>query len=125
MNARKGNWTLQQLLLDLEARVTELEVANKPVYVHHVHFDSSNIAGIYLDIINDTDTLFTSDSLLEYLMTLPENTKIMCTGTTVLDIVILSLSKVGNQIIAGLVDTDSVSFTTLRLFTDYVEPIRS
>lgn len=124
MNARKGNWTLQQLLLDLEARVTELEAANHYVYVHHVTFTASNIDNICVDIINDTDTPFTSVTLLEHLFALPENTRIMCTGGTPTSVSIMSLEKQGNEIKANLVDTDSNNFTTLTLLTDYVEQIR-
>lgn len=124
MNARKGNWTLPQLLLDLEARVTELEAANHTVYVHHVSFDSGTIGGMYLDIINDTDTPFTSDTLLQYLLSLQEDSKITCTGFTATDETIISLRRVGNQINVGLPDTTEYSFTTLRLFKDYVEQIR-
>lgn len=124
MNARKGNWTIPQLLLDLEARVTELEAANHTVYVHHVHFDAANIGGMYLDIINGTDTLFTSDTLLEYLFAIPEDTPITCTGFSATDGTIIYLKRVNNQIIAGLPDTSTYNFTTVRLFKDYVETIR-
>ena len=125
MNARKGNWTIPQLLLDLEARVAELEAANKATYVHHVDFDASNIGGMYLNIINDTDTPFTSDTLLQYLLALPEDTKIMCTGFSATDETIIYLKRVNNEISAMLPDTGGYNFTTLNLFKDYVEPIRS
>ena len=125
MNARNGNWTIPQLLLDLEARVAELEAANHTVYVHHITFTATNVNAIYLDIVNDTGTLFTSDSLLEHLMALPENNKITCTGNNLLDVAVMSLRKQDNTIKAEFVDTDSVAFTTLTLVTDYVEPIRS
>ena len=125
MNARNGNWTIPQLLLDLEARVAELEAANHAVYVHHITFTATNVNAIYLDIVNDTGTLFTSDSLLEHLMALPENNKITCTGNNLLDVAVMSLRKQDNTIKAEFVDTDSVAFTTLTLVTDYVEPIRS
>ena len=124
MNARKGNWTLQQLLLDLEARVAELEAANHTVYVHHVSFTATNLNVVYLDIINATDTKFTSDTLLEHLFALPVSNKIMCTGNNLLDVAIMSLRKEDNVIKAEFVDTDSANFTTLTLLTDYVEPIR-
>lgn len=124
MNVRKGNWTIQQLLLDLEARVAELEAANHTVYVHHVTFTAINIDNICVDINNDIDTPFTSVTLLEHLLSLPENTRIMCTGGTPTSVSIMSLTKQGNEIKANLVDTDSVNFTTLTLLTDYVEPIR-
>lgn len=124
MNARNGNWTIPQLLLDLEARVAKLEAVNHTVYVHHVSFTATNINVIYLDIVSDTDTLFTSDSLLEHLMALPVNNKIMCTGGNLLDVPIMSLRKEDNSIKAEFVNTDSVNFTTLTLRTDYVEPIR-
>ena len=124
MNARNGNWTIPQLLLDLEARVAELEAANHVVYVHHITFTATNVNVIFLDIVNDTDILFTSDSLLEHLMALPVNNKIMCTGNNLLDVAIMSLRKEDNTIKAEFVDTDSASFTTLTLLNDYVEPIR-
>ena len=124
MNARNGNWTIPQLLLDLEARVAELEAANHAVYVHHITFTVANVNAICLDIVKDTDTLFTSNSLLEYLMSLPENNKITCTGNNLLDVAIMSLRKEDNTIKAELVDTDAVSFTTLTLLNDYVETIR-
>ena len=124
MNARNGNWTIPQLLLDLEARVAELEAANHAVYVHHITFTATNVNVIYLDIINDTGTLFTSDSLLEHLMALPVNNKITCTGNNLLDVAIMSLRKEDNSIKAEFVDTDAASFTTLTLLNDYVETIR-
>lgn len=124
MNARKGNWTLQQLLLDLEARVTELEAANHAVYVHHIHFTAANIDNMFIDIINDTNIAFTSDTLKKYLFSLPENTRIMCTGGTPTSVVIISIKNQGNQIMADLVDTDGVVFTTPILISDYVEQIR-
>ena len=123
MNARNGNWTIPQLLLDLEARVAKLEAVNHTVYVHHIAFTAANINVIYLDIVSNTDTLFTSDSLLEHLMALPVNNKIMCTGGNLLDVSIMSLRKEDNSIKAEFVDTDAASFTTLTLLTDYVEPI--
>lgn len=125
MNARKGCWTIPQLLLDLEARVAKLEAENNTVYVHHVYFDAANIGGICLDIINGTDTLFTSDTLQEYLFALPEDTPITCTGFSAKDEAIIYLRKADNQIMAYLPDTGSYNFTTVRLFKDYVEPIRS
>ena len=124
MNARKGCWTIPQLLLDLEARVSELESANHAVYVHHITFTATNVNVVYLDIVNDTGTLFTSDSLLEHLMALPENNKITCTGNNLLDVAVMSLRKQDNEIKAEFVDTDSANFTTLTLLNDYVEPIR-
>ena len=124
MNARNGNWTIPQLLLDLEARVAELEAANHAVYVHHITFTATNVNVIYLDIINDTGTLFTSDSLLEHLMALPVNNKITCTGNNLQDVAIMSLRKEDNSIKAEFVDTDAASFTTLTLLNDYVETIR-
>ena len=124
MNARKGCWTIPQLLLDLEARVAELETANHAVYVHHVTFTASTIEWAFIDIINDTGTPFTSDTLLEHLFALPEDTKITCTGNDSQSIAIMSLKKQGNGIMAELVDTDARAFTTLTLRSDYVEPIR-
>ena len=124
MNARNGNWTIPQLLLDLEARVAELETVNKTVYVHHVTFTASTIEWAFIDIINNTDTPFTSDTLLEHLMALPEDNKITCTGNDSQSIAIMSLKKQGNEIMAELVDTDARAFTTLTLSSDYVEPIR-
>ena len=123
MNARKGCWTIPQLLLDLEARVAELEAINHTVYVHHITFTAPNVNVIFLDIVNDTDVLFTSNSLLEHLMALPVNNKIMCTGNNLLDIAVMSLRKEDNTIKAEFVDTDSANFTTLTLLNDYVEPI--
>ena len=123
MNARNGNWTIPQLLLDLEARVKALE-ETKLGYVHHVSFTATTIEWAYIDIINDTDTPFTSDTLLEHLFALPESTKIMCTGNSQQSVAIMSLRKQDNQIIAELVDTDGCSFTTLTLTSDYVEPIK-
>ena len=123
MNARKGNWTIPQLLLDLEARVAELEALNHIVYVHHVTFTASNIDNICVDIINDIDTQFTSVTLLEHLFALPENTRIMCSGGTPTSVAIMSLRKQDNVITADLVDTDAVNFTTLTLLSDYVEQI--
>ena len=124
MNARNGNWTIPQLLLDLEARVKALE-ESKIGYVHHINFTASTIEWAFIDIINDTNTPFTSDTLLEHLLALPENTKIMCTGNTSQSAAIISLRKQDNQILADLVDTDTSAFTTLTLISDYVEPIRS
>ena len=124
MNARNGNWTIPQLLLDLEARVKALE-ENQMVYVHHITFTASTIEWVFIDIINDTDTKFTSDTLLEHLLALPEDTKIMCTGNDSQSIAIAALKKQGNEIMAELVDTDVRAFTTLTLRSDYVEPIRS
>ena len=124
MNARKGCWTIPQLLLDLETRVAELEAANHDVYVHHIAFTATTIEWAFIDIINDTVAPFTSDTLLEHLFALPENTKITCTGNDSQAIAIMSLRKQGNEIIAELVDTDARSFTTLTLSSDYVEPIR-
>ena len=123
MNARNGNWTIPQLLLDLEARVAELEAINHTVYVHHVSFTATNVNVVFLDIVNATGTLFTSDSLLEYLMALPENNKITCTGNNLLDVAVMSLRKEDNVIKAEFVDTDSANFTTLTLLNDYVEAI--
>ena len=123
MNARNGNWTIPQLLLDLEARVKALE-ENQLGYVHHVSFTASTIEWAYIDITNDTDTPFTSDTLLEHLLALPESTKIMCTGNSPQSVAIMSLIRQDNQIIAELVDTDGCSFTTLTLISDYVEPIK-
>ena len=124
MNARNGNWTIPQLLLDLEARVKVLE-ENQLGYVHHITFTATTVEWIYIDIMNDTNIPFTSDTLLEHLLALPKNTEIMCTGNTSESIAIISLKKQENQIVAGLVDTDGRSFTTLRLVSDYVEPIKS
>ena len=124
MNARKGCWTIPQLLLDLETRVAELEAINHTVYVHHVTFTASTIEWVFIDIINDTDTKFTSDTLLEHLFALPEDTKIMCTGNDSYSITIAALKKQGNEIMAELVDTDVRSFTTITLLNDYVETIR-
>lgn len=124
MNARKGNWTIPQLLLDLEARVAELEAANKPVYVHHVSFDADNIGGMYLDIISVTGTPFTSDTLLKHLFALPEDTPITCTGFSATDQAIVYLKKIGNQLYVGTNDSASFNFATVRLFTDYVEQIK-
>lgn len=124
MNARKGNWTIQQLLLDLEARVAELEAANHTVYVHHVTFTADNIDNICIDIINGTDIPFNSATLLEHLFAVPENIRIMCTGGTPTSAPIMSLRKQYDQIRADLVDTDTVNFTTLTLISDYVEQIR-
>lgn len=123
MNARKGNWTIQQLLLDLEARVAELEAANHTVYVHHVTFTASSIDNICVDIIKDINTPFTSATLLGHLISLPQDTRIMCTGGTPESIAIYALKNQGNQIMAELVDTDGRAFTTLTLISDYVEPI--
>ena len=123
MNARNGNWTIPQLLLDLEARVKALE-ESKIGYVHHIDFTASTIEWAYIDIINDTNTPFTSDTLLEHLFALPENTKIMCTGNTSQSVAIMSIRKQDNQIAVELVDTDGCSFTTLTLISDYVEPIK-
>lgn len=123
MNARKGNWTLQQLLLDLEARVTELEAVNHTVYVHHINFTAANIDNMFIDIINDTNIPFTSDTLKKYLFSLPESTRIMCTGGTPASVAIISIKKQGNEIMADLVDTDGVVFTTPILISDYVEQI--
>lgn len=125
MNARHGCWTIPQLLLDLETRVKALEEANQPVYVHHVCFQEANIRAICLDILNVTDTLFTSDTLLAHLMSLPNNTNIMCSGFTATDDAIVKLSRQDNLLIAGMPDSEAYSFTTLTLVTDYVEPIRS
>ena len=124
MNARNGNWTIQQLLLDLEARVKALE-ENQLGYVHHITFTASTVEWIYIDITNDTNVPFTSDTLLEHLLALPENTEIMCTGNTTETVAIMSLKKQGNEIMATLVDTAGCAFTTLRLVSDYVEPIKS
>ena len=124
MNARNGNWTIPQLLLDLEARVAELEAINHTVYVHHITFTASTIEWAFIDIISDTGTTFTSDTLLEHLLALPEGTKITCTGNDSQSIAIMSLGKEGNQIKAELVDTDARVFTTLTLRSDYVETIR-
>ena len=124
MNARNGNWTIPQLLLDLEARVKALE-ENQIGYVHHITFTASTIEWVYIDIINYTNTPFTSDTLLQHLFALPENTKIMCTGNSPQSVAIMSLRKQGNEIMAELVDTDGCAFTTLTLVNDYVEPIRS
>ena len=124
MNARKGNWTIPQLLLDLEARVKALE-ESKIGYVHHINFTATTIEWAFIDIINDTNTPFTSDTLLEHLFALPEDTKITCTGNTSQSVAIMSLRKQGNQIVTDLVDTDSCAFTTLTLISDYAEPIRS
>ena len=124
MNARNGNWTIPQLLLDLEARVKALEAANHMVYVHHVSFTATGVNVVYLDIVNATDTKFTSDTLLEHLFALPENNKITCTGNNLQDIAVMSLSKYNNQINVEFVDTDGRAFTTLTLISDYVEPIK-
>ena len=124
MNARNGNWTIPQLLLDLEARVAELEAINHTVYVHHITFTASTIEWAFIDIISDTGTPFTSDTLLEHLLALPEGTKITCTGNDSQSIAIMSLGKEGNQIKADLVDTDARTFATLTLRSDYVETIR-
>ena len=124
MNARNGNWTIPQLLLDLEARVKALE-ENQLSYVHHITFTASTVEWICIDITNDTNVSFTSDTLLEHLLALPEGTKIMCTGNTAESVAIMSLTKQGNQIMANLVDTDGRAFTTLTLVSDYVEPIKS
>ena len=124
MNARNGNWTIPQLLLDLEARVKALE-ENQMVYVHHITFTASTVEWICIDIINDTNVPFTSDTLLEHLFALPEDTRITCTGNTAESVAIMSLKKQGNQIMADLVDTDSRAFTTLTLTSDYAEPIKS
>lgn len=124
MNARNGNWTIPQLMLDLEARVAELEAANHAVYVHHITFTATTIEWAFIDIINDTGTPFTSDTLLEHLMALPEGIKITCTGNDSQSLAITSLKKQGNEIIAELVDTDARAFTTLTLRSDYVETIR-
>ena len=124
MNARNGNWTIPQLLLDLETRVKALE-ESKIGYVHHVSFTATTIEWAYIDIINDTDTPFTSDTLLEHLLALPENTKITCTGNSPESVAIMSIRKQDNQIIVELVNTDGYGFTTLTLISDYVEPIRS
>ena len=123
MNARNGNWTIPQLLLDLEARVAKLEAINHTVYVHHITFTASTIEWAFIDIINDTDTPFTNNTLLEHLLASPEGTKITCTGNDSQSIAIMSLKKQDNQIMAELVDTDSRTFTTLTLVSDYVEPI--
>ena len=123
MNARNGNWTIPQLLLDLEGRVAKLEAINHTVYVHHINFTASTVEWAFIDIINDTATPFTSDTLLEYLFALPEDTKIMCTGNDSQSIAIEALKKQGNEIMAVLVDTDVRAFTTLTLRTDYVEQI--
>ena len=123
MNARNGNWTIPQLLLDLEARVAKLEAINHTVYVHHITFTATDVNEIYLDIVSDTDTLFTSDSLLEHLMALPVNNRIMCTGVNLQDVAIISLRKEDNVIKAEFLNTDSANFTTLILMNDYVEPI--
>ena len=124
MNARNGNWTIPQLLLDLEARVAELEAINHTVYVHHITFTATTIEWAFIDIINDTGTPFTSDTLLEHLFALPEGTEITCTGNESHSIAIMSLKKRDNEILAELVDTDARSFTTLTLRSDYVETIR-
>ena len=124
MNARNGNWTIPQLLLDLEARVKALE-ENQMVYVHHITFTATTVEWICIDIINDTNVPFTSDTLLEHLFALPEDTRITCTGNTAESVAIMSLKKQGNQIMADLVDTDSRAFTTLTLTSDYAEPIKS
>ena len=124
MNARNGNWTIPQLLLDLEARVKALE-ENQLSYVHHITFTATGIDWICIDISNDTNVPFTSDTLLEHLFALPEDTRIMCTGGTPQSLAIMSLRKQDNQIKADLVDTDSRAFTTLTLVSDYVEPIKS
>ena len=124
MNARKGNWTIPQLLLDLEARVKALE-ENQIGYVHHISFTANTVDVINLDIVNDTNEKFTSVSLMQHLLALPNNTRITCTGRNLMDIAIVSLKRVDNQITADLVDTDSNSFTSLTLQSDYVEPIKS
>ena len=124
MNARNGNWTIPQLLLDLEARVKALE-ENQLGYVHHINFTASTVEWIFIDIINDTNVPFTSDTLLEHLLALPVNTKITCTGNTAESVAIMSLRKQDNQIMVDLVDTDARGFTTLTLVSDYVEPIKS
>ena len=124
MNARNGNWTIQQLLLDLEARVKALE-ENQLGYVHHITFTATTVEWIYIDITNDTNVPFTSHTLLEHLFALPENTEMMCTGNTAETLAIISLKKQDNQIMANLVDTDGRAFTTLTLISDYVEPIKS
>ena len=124
MNARNGNWTIPQLLLDLEARVKALE-ENQLGYVHHITFSASGIDWICVDISNDTNIPFTSDSLLEHLFALPNNTKIMCTGNNPASVAIMSLRRVDDHIMADFVDTDGQAFTTLTLASDYVEPIKS
>lgn len=124
MNARHGCWTIPQLLLDLEARVKALE-ENQKMYAHHVCFQAGNISAICLDILNVTDTPFTSDTLLAHLMALPNRTNIMCSGFTVTDDVIVKLSRDNNLLIAGMPDSEGYSFSTITSVTDYVEPIRS
>ena len=124
MNARKGCWTIPQLLLDLEARVKALE-ENLLGYVHHVSFTAKNVDVINLDIVNDTNEPFTSVTLMQHLLALPNHTRIMCTGRNLQDIAIVSLTRDDSEIRADLVDTDSINFTSLTLYTDYVEPIRS
>ncbi len=124
MNARHGCWTIPQLLLDLEARVKALE-ENLLGYVHHVSFTAESVDVINLDIVNDTNEPFTSDTLMQHLLDLPNHTRIMCTGRNLQDTAIVSLTRDDTEIRADLVDTDSNNFTSLRLYTDYVEPIRS
>ncbi len=124
MNARHGCWTIPQLLLDLEARVKALE-ENLLGYVHHISFTASTVDVINLDIVNDTNKPFTSDTLMQHLLALPNNTRIMCTGRNLQDTAIVSLKRADSEISADLVDTDSNNFTSLTLYTDYIEPIRS
>jgi hypothetical protein len=62
---------------------------------------------------------------MQHLLDLPKRTRIMCTGRNLEDIAIVSLKREGTEIEADLVNTDSNSFTSLTLYTDYVEPIRS
>lgn len=71
MNARKGCWTIPQLLLDLEARVKALEESNVTLYEHNIQMmvaqGASPVANPRLTIYNNNASQFTAETILEYI----------------------------------------------------------
>ena len=125
MNARHGCWTIPQLLLDLEARVKALE-ENQKVYVHHVLFAAVSFGILTINIINGTDESFTPETLTEYLHNIPENSALMCTGDTSSGKAITMVKYSESDGMYGVDSSNTAhQFEEIRIYSDYVEPIRS
>lgn len=124
MYARRGCWSVPQLLLELEARVNALEKSKVTLYEHNIEMlvasGAAPVANPRLTIYNDNALPFTNETILAYIAiakaksaTGAYNNKGIC--------YVAHISDVGYR--AGFDDGDVVPFDTVLAITDNVLPV--
>lgn len=124
MYARRGCWSVPQLLLELEARVNALEKSKVTLYEHNIEMlvasSGTPVANPRLTIYNDNALPFTNETILAYIEIAKAKSATGVFSNKGMSFV-AHVSNVGFR--AGFDNGDIVAFDTVLSITDNVLPV--